>query len=66
MGSLWKTRACFINFSGRNPEAGEIEESAVGGEQLLMADQQAAELTEPGIGSLHNPAANVACLRPSS
>ena len=24
---------------------------------MLMADQQAAELTEPGVGSLHNPAA---------
>ena len=30
-----------------NPEAGEIEEGAVGGEPMLMADQQPAELTEP-------------------
>lgn len=32
---------------------------------MLVADQQAAELTEPGIGSLHNPAANIASQFPS-
>jgi hypothetical protein len=36
----------------RNPEANEVKESAVGGEQMLMTNQQAAELTEPGMGSL--------------
>ena len=43
----------------RNPEAGEIEEGAIGGEQMLVTNQQAAELAEPGIGSLHNPATRV-------
>src|SRR6202521_2784369 len=40
-----------------NPEASEIEEGAVSGEQMLMTDQQASELTKPRMGSLHNPAA---------
>jgi hypothetical protein len=40
-----------------NPEAGEIEEGAVSGEQMFMTDQQSSELTEPGVGSLYNPAA---------
>jgi hypothetical protein len=40
-----------------NPEASEIEEGAVSGEQMLITDQQSSELTEPRIGSLHNPAA---------
>src|SRR5664280_1046913 len=39
-----------------NPEAGEVEEGTVGGEQMLMTHQQATELTEPGIGSFHDPA----------
>src|SRR5712692_7250957 len=43
--------------SQRNPEAGQIEEGAVGGEQMLMTNQQSSELTEPGVGSFHNPAA---------
>lgn len=42
-----------------NAEAGDIEEGIEGGEQMLMMAQQAAELTEPGIGSLHDPAAFV-------
>ena len=44
----------------RNPEAGEVEEGAVGGEQMLMTNQQAAKLSEPRVGSLHDPAALVA------
>src|SRR5271157_2660936 len=44
----------------RNPEASKVEESAVGGEQMLMTNQQATELTEPRVGSLHDPAALVA------
>jgi hypothetical protein len=36
----------------RNPEAGNIEEGAVGGEQMLMANQQSAELTKPCVGPL--------------
>src|SRR5229473_961207 len=43
--------------SQRNPEAGQLEEGAVGGEQMLMTNQQSSELTEPGVGSFHNPAA---------
>jgi len=42
-----------------NPEASQIEEGAVSGEEMLMTDQQASELTEPRIGSLHNLAAFV-------
>src|ERR1035438_10515645 len=44
----------------RDPEASQVEEGTVGGEQMLMTHQQAAELTEPGIGSFHDPAALVA------
>jgi hypothetical protein len=43
-----------------NPEASEIEEGAVSGEQMLMTDQQASELTKPCVGSLHDPTANIA------
>ncbi len=32
----------------------------VGGEQVFMTNQKSAELTEPGVGSLHDPAAFVA------
>src|SRR5664280_1410284 len=46
--------------SESNPEAGEVEEGIVSGEQMLMTHQQAAELSEPGIGSFHDPAALVA------
>ena len=38
-----------------DPEASNVEEGLVGGEQMLMTDEQAAESTEPGIGSLHDP-----------
>src|SRR5664280_3614908 len=38
-----------------NPEAGEVEEGIVSGEQMLMTHQQAAELSEPRVGSLHDP-----------
>src|SRR5271169_3996136 len=44
----------------RNQEASEVKESAVGGKQMLMTNQQAAELSEPGMGSFHDPAALVA------
>ncbi|MFZ0760485.1 MAG: response regulator [Candidatus Sulfotelmatobacter sp.] len=40
-----------------NPEASEIEEGTVSGEQELMTDQQTSELTKPCVGSLHDPAA---------
>ena len=40
-----------------NPEAGDVEEGAVGGEQVLMTNQQATELPQPRIGPLHDPAA---------
>src|SRR5581483_6994663 len=39
----------------RDPEASEVEESVVGGDQMLMTNQQSAELAEPGVGSLHDP-----------
>ena len=42
-----------------NPEAREVEEGAVSGEQMLMTNQQPTKLTKPGVGSLHNPAANI-------
>src|SRR5581483_1277613 len=44
----------------RDPEASEVEESVIGGEQMLMTNQQATELPEPGVGSLHDPAPPVA------
>jgi len=44
----------------RDPEAGEVEEGVVGGEQMLMTNQQAAELAEPGVGSLHDPSPLIA------
>src|SRR5271165_240986 len=42
-----------------DPEASEIEEGTVRGEQMLMTNQQSAELAEPCVGSLHDPATNV-------
>jgi len=44
----------------RNLEASEIEEGAIGGEQMLVTHKQSAELTKPGVGALHDPAASVA------
>src|SRR5581483_6464737 len=44
----------------RDPEASEVEESVVGGDQMLMTNQQSAELAEPGVGSLHDPSPPVA------
>src|SRR5271166_238458 len=53
-----KTRAC-LRVSRippqRDPEAGEVEEGVVGGEQIVMTNQQAAELPQPGVGSFHDP-----------
>jgi hypothetical protein len=49
----------------RNPEAREVEEGPIGGEQMLMAHQQAAKLTQPGVGSLHDPAPFIASHFPS-
>lgn len=46
--------------SQRNPEASDIEEGTVSGEQVFMTNQQSAELAEPGIGSLHDPAPFIA------
>jgi hypothetical protein len=44
----------------RDPEAGQVEEGVIDGEQMLMTDQESAKLSEPGIGSLHDPSALVA------
>jgi hypothetical protein len=41
--------------SERNPEACQVKEGVVDGEQMFVANQQAAELSEPGIGSFHDP-----------
>ena len=43
-----------------DPEAGEIKEGVVNGEQMLVTNQQSAKLPEPCIGSFHNPSALVA------
>jgi hypothetical protein len=44
----------------RDPEAGQVKEGVVDGEQMFMTNQQAAKLSEPRIGSLHYPPAFVA------
>jgi len=43
-----------------NPEAREVEEGAISGEQILMTDQQASELAKPGVGSFDDPTPLVA------
>jgi hypothetical protein len=42
------------------PEAGEIEEDLMSGDQILMTNQQAAKLSDPNTGSLYDPAEFVA------
>jgi hypothetical protein len=42
-----------------DPEASEIEEGSIGGEEVLMANQESAELTEPGVGAFDDPASFV-------
>jgi hypothetical protein len=43
-----------------NPEAREVEEGSISGEQMLMTDQQASELAKPGVGSFDDPTPLVA------
>src|ERR1700676_4402530 len=43
-----------------DPEAREVKEGVVNGEQMLVTNQQSAKLPEPCIGSFHNPSALVA------
>ena len=43
-----------------DPEAGEVKEGVLNGEQMLVTNQQSAELPEPCIGSFHDPSALVA------
>jgi hypothetical protein len=43
-----------------NPEAGDIEEGAISGEQMLMAHQQSSELSQPGVSSFDDPTSLVA------
>src|SRR5271157_5420347 len=43
----------------RDPEASEVEEAVVDGEQMLMTNQQPTKLSKPRVGALHNPATNV-------
>jgi hypothetical protein len=54
------TRACFITSAQNNPEAGELEEGAIGCEEVFMTNEQSSELAELGIGSFYDPAASVA------
>jgi hypothetical protein len=42
-----------------DPEAREVKEGAVNGEQMLVTNQQSAKLSEPCVGSFHNPSALV-------
>src|SRR6266404_1314999 len=42
-----------------NPQTGEVEEGAIDGEQMFMTNQQSAELAQPRVGSLDDPAALV-------
>jgi len=49
----------------RDPETSEVEEGAIGGEQMLMTHQQSSELTEPSIGSFDDPSPFVAAHFPS-
>src|SRR5579863_282531 len=42
------------------PEAREVKEGVVNGEQMLVTNQQPAELPEPCIGSFHDPSALIA------
>jgi len=44
----------------RYPEAREVKEGVVNGEQMLVTNQQSAELPEPRIGSFHDPSALIA------
>ena len=44
----------------RYPEAREVKEGVVNGEQMFVTDQQSAELPEPRIGSLYDPSALIA------
>jgi hypothetical protein len=43
-----------------DPEAGEVKEGVLNGEQMLVTNQQSAELPEPRIGPFHDPSALVA------
>ncbi len=43
-----------------DPEASEVNECIVDGELMFMMNQQAAKLSEPGIGPLHDPSPLVA------
>jgi len=44
----------------RYPEAREVKEGVVNGEQMFVTNQQSAELPEPCIGSFHDPSALIA------
>ena len=43
-----------------DPETREVEEGAIGGEQMLVTHQQSAELAQPGVGSFDDPTPFVA------
>src|ERR1035437_8792693 len=44
----------------RDPEAGEVKEGVVDGDQMLITNQQAAKLSESRIGSFYDPPTLVA------
>ena len=43
-----------------DPEAREVEEGVINGEQMLVTNQQSSKLPEPSISSFHDPSALVA------
>ena len=45
--------------------AGETEEGFIGEEEVLMSNEESAELAEPGVGAFDNPAALVASALPA-
>jgi hypothetical protein len=47
--------------SQRNPEAGNLEESAISGERMLMTHQQSSELAKTGVGWFDVRRSNAAC-----
>ena len=53
------TRPVFLSQKRMEISACEIEEGAVGGEEMFMTDEQSAELSKPCVGSFDDPSALV-------
>jgi hypothetical protein len=47
-------------FGQSNREAGEVEEGAIGCEEVFMTNEQSSESAKPGVSSFDDPAASVA------